>query len=172
MLDAAARGDIETHHEALTVIYDELRMVVARGVKREKPGTAIPAHKLCRETMVRLLGDQIISPLTEAEFMAVAARAARDIIAERALTAAKLAKQARGSAAADDGDKVDDLALHRAIDQLSQVDPRQARVVELRYFGAMTAEACAQALGIAERTVERDWAIGRAWLYRKLVRRS
>lgn len=172
MLAAAARGDIETHHEVLTAISDELRMVVARAVKREQPGTAIPVHTLCRETMVRLLGDHIISPLTEAQFMAVAARAARDIIAERAMAAAKLAKQATGATAADDGGKIDDLALNRAIDLLSQIDPRQARTVELRYFGAMSAEACALALGTAERTVERDWAVGRAWLYRKLVRRS
>lgn len=168
LLDAAARGDITAHHEALSVVYDELRMVVARAVKREKPGTQIPAAQLCRESMARLLGDQILSTVTEAQFMAVASRAVRDLIAERALAASR---QRKGPAAGDEDGSVDVLALNRAIELLSQVDPRQARVVELRYFGEMSAEACALALGVAEKTIDRDWAIGRAWLYRKLAGR-
>ena len=169
MLDTAARGDVSAYHEAMTVVFDELRMVVARAVKREKPGTSIPTAALCRETMARLLGDQIISPLTDAQFMSVASRAARDLVAERALTAAR---QRKGAPVNDDAGSVDVLALNRAIDQLAQIDPRQAKVVELRYFGAMGADACALALGVAEKTVERDWAIGRAWLHRMLARRQ
>lgn len=166
LLEAVGRGDVSAHQQVLPLVYDELRMVTARALKRERAGRPIPVTLLAQEALVRLLGDLIVSSTSRAQFVAVAARAMREILVEqaRARAAEKLA-----GAAGKEARLTDVLALDRALERLALVDARQARVVELRFFGGLSIEDTSLALGQSQQLTTRDWIVARAWLFRDLT---
>lgn len=159
----------------LPQVYDELRRVAASYVRRERDVQTVNATGLVHEAYVRLKRDGKAPWKNRAHFCAIAANAMRQILIERA-RARHAAK--RGGAnvrvtladdvAAAPGADVDLDALNQALDRLAALDPGHARLVELRYFGGLTIEETAEALGRSPATVKRDWALARAWLHREL----
>ena len=157
-------------------VYGELRRVAGRYVRRER-AHSVQATELVHEAYLRLAADKPVAWQNRAHFVAIAAIAMRRLLVDRARRrgAAK-----RGGAQVqvtlDDamlGDEgatplVDLIALDRALTRLAALDPHQARIVELRYFGGLSVEETAEAMAISPATVKRHWTVARAWLHREL----
>jgi RNA polymerase sigma factor (TIGR02999 family) len=156
------------------LVYDELRRVAAAYMRRERPGQTLQATALVHEAYLRLA--QAGTPWNDRRhFVGIAARSMRQILVERA--------RARGAhkrwggmnrvsitdslaLAADPETMLP--ALDEAVAKLEQVDPEQAKIVELRYFAGMSVEEAADAMGLSPATLKRRWALARAWLFREL----
>ena len=166
----------------MPLVYDELRRIAARYVGRERPGQTLQATALVNEAFVRMAAERTRQFQNRTHFLAIAALSMRQILVQRARArnAAKRGASPRrvtlddaniGAgmiAAAAPGD-VDLLALDAALTELAALDPEQARIVELRYFGGLTVAETAEAVGISAATVKRQWAMARAWLKRTLA---
>jgi RNA polymerase sigma factor (TIGR02999 family) len=172
----------------MPLVYDELRRIAARYVSRERPGQTLQATALVNEAFVRLAAERPRAFQNRTHFLAIAALSMRQILVQRA-RARRAAKRggapnrvtlddahvAPGRVAAGfevtpasaPGD-VDVLWLDRALTQLAEFDPDQAKVVELRYFGGLTVEETADAVGVSPATVKRQWTMARAWLKAEL----
>ena len=156
-----------------TMVYDELRQVARRQLRGG--GDTLQATALVHETYMRLAEDQRVSSRGRAYFFGAAARAMRQILVDHARKRAR-AKRGGGVApvtlvtgdAGVDALATDLLDLHRALEILEELSPRQARVVECRYFAGLGVEETAEALAVSPRTVKRDWVLARAWLFREL----
>jgi RNA polymerase sigma-70 factor (ECF subfamily) len=160
--------------ELVAQVYKELRRLAAAYMRRERPGQTIQATALVHEAYLRLAGAG--TPWRdERHFVGIAARSMRQILVERA--------RARGAqkrwGGLDRVSLVDSLmaattgdamlpALDEALTRLEAIDPAQARIVELRFFGGLSIEETAAALDISPATLKRRWALARAWLFREL----
>lgn len=165
-------GDDEAFDQLLPLVYDELHRV-ARGVLRDEHGTgALDATALVHEVYLKMADQAEVDWQGRAHFFCLAARAMRQVLVDHAR---KRKAQKRGGdwrrttlsgkglgTTMDLGELLD---LDAALDQL---DERQRCVVECRFFGGMTEEEVAEALGVSRRTVQRDWTKARAWLYATL----
>ena len=161
----------------MPLVYDELRRLAARYVSRERPGQTLQATALVNEAFVRLVGERARGFQNRAHFMAIAALSMRQILVQRARArhAAKRGgapkqvtlNEERAGAAPPGGDP-DMLGLDAALTRLAEVDPAAAKVVECRYFGGLTIEETADAVGVSPATVKRHWALARAWLKREM----
>ena len=160
----------------MPLVYDELRRLAARYVSRERPGQTLQATALVNEAFVRISAERSREFQNRTHFLAIAALSMRQILVHRARAraAAKrggapqrvtLGDAHLGSAQPD----VDVLALDEALQRLAALDPEQARIVELRYFGGLTVEETAEVMGTSPATVKRHWAMARAWLKRALT---
>jgi RNA polymerase sigma factor (TIGR02999 family) len=163
----------------LPQVYDELRRVAASYMRRERDLQTVDATGLVHEAYVRLERDGKAPWTNRAHFCAIAANAMRQILVERAR--ARHAAKRGGTLvrvtlvdemATPTSSEVDLDALHEALDRLARLDAGHARLVELRYFGGLTIEETAEALGRSPATVKRDWAMARAWLHRELSARG
>lgn len=178
LLQAHATGEAEALERLLALVYDELRRV-ARGRLRREPGHTLAPTELVHQALLKLVPLDRIEWQDRAHFFAIASRAMRNVLidhAERRRTAKRgggvgaLPLEAAASTPESRGIDLDDLiALGRALERLEQLDPRQARVVECRYFGGLSIEETALALDISAATVSRDWTFARAWLHRELA---
>ena len=173
----------------MPLVYDELRRIAARYVSRERPGQTLQATALVNEAFVRLATERARDFQNRTHFLAIAALSMRQILVQRArargaakrggapqrvtLDEANIAESPAAPAGAGaslsrpPGD-LDILALDAALTRLAEIDPEQARIVELRYFGGLTVEEAAEAVGVSPATVKRQWAMARAWLKRAL----
>ncbi|MGH9339095.1 MAG: sigma-70 family RNA polymerase sigma factor [Acidobacteriota bacterium] len=168
-------GDAEAISKLFPVVYDELRRLAAKYLQRERPGQTLQATALVHEAYLRLIPGRNLKWNDRAHFFAIVARSMRQILVERAR-----ARQAskRGGAAipvtlTDEvlgrpGHPIDLLALDQALTRLAELDPKQAHLVELRFFGGLTVEETAEVMGTSAATVKRSWAFCRAWLRREL----
>jgi RNA polymerase sigma-70 factor (ECF subfamily) len=155
-------------------VYAELRRVAAAYLRRERPGQTLQPTALVNEAYVRLAG-QHPRFQNRAHFCAIAANAMRQILVERA-RARHAQKRGGGAARVTLEDNmavspeaaIDLTALDEALTRLAALDPRQARIVELRFFGGLSVEEAAESLGVSSATLKRQWAIARAWLAREL----
>jgi RNA polymerase sigma factor (TIGR02999 family) len=161
--------------ELLPVVYDELRRLAAAYLRRERPGQTIQPTALVHEAYLRLRKDRPERWQNRAHFCAIAAHSMRQILIERARARHALKRGAAPARVTLDealvagGEpSIDLLALDHALHQLAALDPEQARIVELRYFGGLTIEETAEAVGSSPATVKRHWAVARAWLARAL----
>lgn len=156
-------------------VYQELRRLAGHYVRGERADLTLQPTALVHEAYVRLLREANTSWQNRAHFCAIAANAMRQILVEQA-RAHKALKRGGDhlrvtlvddavAAARQDPDVE---ALDEALAALALLEPRQARLVELRYFGGLTIEEAADALGVAPATAKRDWAVARAWLKRRL----
>ena len=169
------QGDAAALDRLVPLVYDELRRVARRRLQREPPGHALQATALVHEVYLRLVDVNRLTLKNRTHFFAVAARLMRQILVDHARR--KRADKRGGGAtmvSLDDASpaakppSVDVLALDQALDALSALDARQSGVVELRFFGGLDIEETAEALAISPATVEREWALAKAWLYRWL----
>lgn len=173
LLNAIQHGDACGAADLLPLVYAELRRLASARMAREQPGHTLQATALVHEAWLRL-GDQAFE--NRAHFFAAAAEAMRRILVERARRKS-CAKHGAGAEHCDlddleiaapilDGEEL--LAVHEALDQLAQHDPRKAELVKLRYFVGLSFEETADVLGISVPTAKRDWAYARAWLHREI----
>ena len=160
-------------------VYDELRRLAASYLRRERPGQTLQATALVHEAYVRLINERAQNWQNRTHFLAIAALSMRQILVERARRrkAAKrggdparitLDEHLLGDRQAGSGKEIDLIALDEALDRLAAGNERQAKIVEMRYFGGLSVEECAEALQISPATVKRDWTVARAWLRRAL----
>jgi RNA polymerase sigma factor (TIGR02999 family) len=174
LLSRAADGDTSSFTSLLAVVYDELRAMAAGLLVQERPGHTLQATDLVHEAYLKLVDQRAVRYQDRAHFLAIAATAMRRILVDHARTRGRVKRGAGERASLDTQllvafeQKVDLLALDEAMTELASVSPEAARVVELRYFGGLSIEETAAALGISDSSVERHWRHGRAWLYRAL----
>jgi RNA polymerase sigma-70 factor, ECF subfamily len=179
LLLAWADGDAAALDALLPVVYAELRAQARRAMRREGAGHTLQTTALVHEAYLRLIDQRRVTWRNRAQFFGIAAQLMRRVLVDHARTR-NAEKRGGGSplltlgaaeqaAVAAEDDAVDVLALHDALERLAALDPEQARLVELRYFGGLTIEDTAAALGVSRATVNREWAIARAWLRRELA---
>jgi RNA polymerase sigma factor (TIGR02999 family) len=173
MLGAIQRGDAKTSEDLLPLVYDELRRLASARMAREAAGQTLQPTALVHEAWLQLVGDGERSWENRAHFFGAAADAMRRILIDKARRKSRL-KHGGGQSRLD----IDELELaettpddnvlliNEALEKLEQEDPEQARVVVLKFFGGLTNLEVAENLGIAERTVDRQWACAKARLFR------
>ena len=167
--------DRQSLDSLLPIVYQELRRLAASYLRREKPGQTLQPTALVHEAYLRLMKDRPERWQNRAHFCAIAAHSMRQILIERARARGALKRggaQPRvtlDEALVAGGERSFDLlALDEALERLAQMDPEQARLVELRFFGGLTVEETADAMNISPATVKRHWTVARAWLAREL----
>ena len=168
----------ETLDEMFSVAYEELRRLAA-SVRRDDPGMTLSPTALVNEAWLKLASSPGVQPASRLHFKRIAARAMRQDLIEAARRR-KADKRGGGALAVtfDDGlqesTTCDDelLALDEALGQLARLEPRQAEMVESRFFGGLDVSETAQLLQVSEATILRDWRAARAWLARELRRTS
>ena len=176
LLQAHAAGDAGALERLLPRVYDELRGIARNRLRRERPDHTLATTELVHEAFLKLMPFDRVDWRGRAHFFAVASRAMRNVLVEYAERRNAL-KRGGGAVAftLDEHDgateqPVDELiALSDALRRLEQMDARQARVVECRYFGGLSLDETAAALNISPATVSRDWTFARAWLHRELT---
>ena len=161
----------------LPFVYDELRKLARAHLRRERAGHTVQTGTLVHEAFIRLIEGRQVRWEGRAHFFGIAARLMRQILVDHARTRGALKRGADGptqpiATALSVGVQpldVDVIALDHALDALSRLDPQQARVVELRFFGGLTVEETAEVLGVSTGTVKREWSMARAWLRRAVT---
>jgi RNA polymerase sigma factor (TIGR02999 family) len=172
LLEAAEAGDRGALDRLVPLVYEDLRRVAHRQLDRESGGHTLQTTALIHEAYLKLAGGGSVGATSRAHFLAIAARAMRQVLVDYARKR-KAAKRGGGVISVTLGDEPqpadasaeDLLALDEALEQL---EPRQRQVIECRFFGGMEEKDIAAALGVSERTVRRDWVKARAWLYKSL----
>jgi RNA polymerase sigma factor (TIGR02999 family) len=160
----------------MPAVYAELRRLAAHYLRGERPGQTLQPTALVHEAYLKLQKDRPERWQNRAHFCAIAAHAMRQILIERARARDALKRgggaprvtfdEGLPAQAADRG--FDMVALDAALERLAALDAGQARIVELRFFGGLSIEETAEAMGISPATVKRHWALARAWLAREL----
>ena len=177
ILGRAARGDSRAISEVFAIVYAELRDLARRHLAQERSGHTLQATALVNEAFVKLSAGMAAEVRERSHFFGIASRAMRQILVDHARRrgAAKrggelerLTLSGVGSEGADAPTTVDLLALDEALRTLAELNPRHARVVEMRFFAGMDPGEIAGVLGVSRRTAELDWAAARAWLYAQL----
>lgn len=175
LLLAWSEGSEAAASPLMDAVYDELRRLARGYLVRERRDHSLPATALVHEAYLKLIDQRQVRWQNRAHFYAVAAQAMRRLLVDhaRARSAAKRGVQLTipldGVDVAGGGKSADLIALDTALDKLAALDPRQARLVELRYFGGLTVDEAAEVMDVAAITVKRDWAMARTWLYRELA---
>jgi RNA polymerase sigma factor (TIGR02999 family) len=175
LLAQVARGNQQSLTELTTVVYDELRAIATKYLAHEKPGHTLQPTALVHEAFLRLVNQREVVWKGRSHFYGIAAQMMRRILVDHAR--AKL-REKRGGArqritlreelTVSNQRDADVLAVEEALEKLAELDPVQAKIVELRFFGGMTVEEVAEVLGMSKRSVERHWTAIRAWLRREL----
>jgi len=172
LLHAWSSGDLRARDELMPLVYAELRRRAAAHLKRERPGHTLRPTDLLHEAYLRLCA-QNAGFKNRDHFFGVASRLMRRILVDHA-RARSAAKRGRGLRVtlADDvaaaSAPMELLDLDAALDELASLDEREARVVELRYFGGLTLQETARVLGVSLATAKNDWAHAKAWLFARL----
>lgn len=168
-------ADLPPFHELVPLVYDELHQMAHRQLGRESRNITLQTTALVHEAYVRLVDDDRVTARGRAYFFAAAARAMRQVLVDGARR--RNALKRGGGATAITLDRIDPgvdsyaseiLDLDHALDELEQHNSRHVRVVECRFFGGMSVEETAAALGVSPRTIKADWALARSWLHRTL----
>ena len=175
LLLAWQQGDARAADELVPLVYAHLRSIAANRLHAERDGHTLQPTALVHEAWLRLMRQHGITWQNRSQFYAIAAQIMRRILVDHARR--RLASKRGGGAVMLDVDELaealaspmpDDrlVALNAALEQLSALDERQARVVELRFFGGLSVEETADVLTLSPTTVKREWATARAWLFR------
>jgi RNA polymerase sigma factor (TIGR02999 family) len=168
-------GQSDALDRLMPLVYRELRRIAARQMKAERTGHTLQPTALVHEAFMRLVDQKRADWQNRAHFFGVAAQMMRRVLLNYARQR-RAAKRGIGVTLADEilpqGNSIDRtdeiLAVDQALTQLARLDPRQARVVELRYFGGLSVEETAEAVGISTRTVKLDWALAKGWMKSRL----
>ncbi|HXE80154.1 MAG TPA: ECF-type sigma factor [Vicinamibacterales bacterium] len=175
LIEAARAGDEAAHARLMPLVYEELRRIARRQMRREGAGPTLQPTALVHEAWMRLMASRKLSPANRAHFLGIAANAMRQILVERAR--ARRAQKREGQRhrvtldegmLRDSGRPIDAEALDQALTRLAREHPDSARIVELRFFAGLTVEEAAEVLQISPATLKRRWAFAKAWLTREL----
>jgi RNA polymerase sigma-70 factor, ECF subfamily len=175
LLERWSSGDKAALECLLPLVHGELERIAAGHLRRENRDHTLQVGGLVNEAFVRLIGQQRVQWANRSHFFAIASQLMRRILVDyaRQHRAAKRGGGAEhltvsGMPAADSAPDIDVLWLHEALGDLQRLSPRQAMVVELRYFGGLSVEEAAEALDLSPATVKRDWSAARTWLVYRL----
>ncbi len=176
LLNAASAGDKIAPDKLLELVYDDLRRLAAKYMQNERNYHTLQATALVHEAFIRLVDWKNVTWQNRAQFFAVAAQVMRKILVDHA--------RRRSAQKRDGGQKIlldeavsfsrekelDLLALEEILSALEKIDKRQAKIVELRFFGGLSIEETAYVLNISETTVKSEWTFAKAWFQRELTR--
>ena len=177
LLESIRQGHASAADRLLPLLYDELHRLAESFLRHERVNHTLQPTALVHEAYLKLVREDRTDWQNRAHFCAVAAQAMRRILlshardraaAKRGGDAMRLTLSDSDVAAMPGMSDVDLLALEDALERLTALDARQARVVELRFYGGLTIEQAAEVLGVSERTIKGDWRMARAWLYTQL----
>jgi RNA polymerase sigma factor (TIGR02999 family) len=174
LLNLWVQGDGRALEDLVPLVYQELRRLAHHHLQSQRPDHTLESSALVNEAFLRLLGAEHANFLNRAHFMAVASRIMRQILVDYA--------RARSASKRDGGCRIDLevlvgmqisgdaelVALDDALSELSRIDERQARIVEMKFFGGLSAAEISQVLGLSRATVDRDWATARVWLHQQV----
>ncbi len=173
------KGDKQALDELMPLVFDELHRQAARFLRRERSDHTLQTTALINEAYLKLIDQNRVNWQSRTHFFAIAANLMRRILVDYARSKnrdkrggdlMKLSLEEAADVAVGKEKNIDLMALDEALSKLEKIDERQARIVELRYFGDLTLEETAEALNISRTTVIEDWAMAKAWLRRELTR--
>jgi RNA polymerase sigma-70 factor (ECF subfamily) len=175
LLRAWSGGDQSALERLTPIVYDGLRRLARRYMRRERPGHSLQTTALVNEAYMRLVDYERMQWQDRAHFFAVSAQVMRRILVEHARR--HNLKRGGGlqhvsldeAAVVGDGRPADFVALDDAMNALARLDARKAQVVEMRFFGGLSVEETAEVLKVSSVTVKRDWSTAKLWLYRELA---
>ena len=177
LLAELSKGNRHAEAKLVPLVYNELRRLAGRYMRRERSDHTLQPTALVHEAYIRLVEQRGVNWQSRAHFFGVAAELMRRILVDHARS-----RQAAKRGGMQQRVEIDDpmlatakestdlLALDEALARLGELDPRQSRIVELRFFGGMTVEETAEVLSISPKTVKRDWSVARAWLHAEISR--
>lgn len=170
LLAGSALGDKAAESALMDLVYGELRRIASSFLRHERPDHSLQVSALVNEAYLRLAKRQSLQIKDRGLFFSLAARAMRRVLIDHARKR-QTVKRDGGlrvdldqAEVAHDGSSTQLIQLDAALERLAKFDPRQAQVVELRFYAGLSVEETAEALGLSTRTVKRDWQVARAWL--------
>lgn len=175
LLESARQGDADAANRLAALVQEALHRIAVNALRREEAGHTLQPTELVDEAFVRLVGQRGMTWENRSQFYSLAARTIRRILVDHARRRHRVKRDGGLLVTLDEsisderGDRLDLIALDDALQQLDALSPRQARVVELRFFGGMDVEATARALEISPATVKRDWTFARAFLLQSIT---
>jgi len=170
-----SHGNQQALDRLTPLVYDELRQMARTYLRLERPDHTLQATALVHEAYLRLIDQHSVSWQNRAHFFGIASQMMRRILVNHALTRAAEKRGGGEKIALNEAiefaqqSDIDLIALDEALQELERLDPQQTRIVELRFFGGLSIEETAAALGVSPATVKRDWSTARLWLRRKLA---
>lgn len=175
LLSEMAKGNPDAASRLVPLVYQELRRIALRHMRRERADHTLQATALVHEAYFKLIEQRSVAWQSRAHFFGVASQAMRRILIDHARSNLRDKRGGAQSAIPLDqavvfspAQSADLLELDVALSRLAEFDPRQARIVELRFFGGLSVEEAAAVLGISPKTVKRDWSVAKAWLHAEL----
>jgi|SRR5215469_11498261 len=172
LLNKLAQGDQEAAAKLVPLVYDELRRIAASRLRHERPGHTLQTTALVHEAYIKLAGQRNTKWQNRAQFFGVASQVMRRILVDYARSQQRIRRGGKQQRVSLDDillvspDRTAELlAVDESLSKLEQLDPRQGRIVELRYFGGLTIEEIAEVVGVATKTVTRELNVAKAWLY-------
>ena len=168
-------GNRDALDKLIPIVYDDLRRIARRYIRRQAAGQTLQTTAVVHEAYMRLAGKDDVDWQNRAHFYGVCAQVMRSLLVDRA-RARGAAKRGGGLYRApmvdpldpSDNKAIDIIALDGALEGLASIDPRKAKIVELRYFGGLTVEETASFLDLSPITIKREWLKAKAWLYNEL----
>jgi RNA polymerase sigma factor (TIGR02999 family) len=177
LLAQLREGNRDAASQLIPLIYNEMRRMAGAYMQRERPGHTLQATALVHEAYMRLAGGQPGPWQNRAHFFAVAAHVMRQVLVDHARrrhsskrggeNAQKIDIDAEALVGAENTEDV--IALDEALDRLAKLDPRQSRLVELRFFAGLDVEQLAEVMGVSPTTIKREWRSAKAWLHGELT---
>lgn len=175
LLGELAKGNADAGPKLIPLVYEELRRMADRYMRRERSDHTLQTTALVHEAYLKLVDQHSVTWQSRAHFFGVAAQVMRRVLVDHAR--GHIREKRGGGVVPVSLDEAmvvsperseEFLELDRALDRLAALDSRQAKIVELRFFGGLTVEETAEILGISPKTVKRDWAVAKAWLHGEL----
>jgi RNA polymerase sigma factor (TIGR02999 family) len=175
LLNEWSDGDSAALDELIPIIYDELRSLAARYLRRERIDHTLQPTALVHEAYFRLVDQKEVRWQSRAHFFGIAAQMMRRVLIDHAKSQGR-EKRGGGrqkveldqAAELSEEQASEVIALDDALEALARIDPRKGKIVELRYFGGLSVEETAEVLGVSPNTIMRDWAMAKAWLYNEI----
>jgi RNA polymerase sigma-70 factor, ECF subfamily len=177
LLAAARGGDPDAGEAVARAVHGELRQLAAAYLRKERPDHTLQPTALVHEAYLRLLGQAHVEWQNRSHFFGIAAQAMRRLLVDHARRNSAARRDGGIAVTLDDGlvsgsdAAYDVLGVHEALESLARVDPRQARIVELKFFVGLSLEEIAEVVEVSVATVSREWAMARAWLQQELAER-
>jgi RNA polymerase sigma factor (TIGR02999 family) len=175
LLQQWAGGDLQAREDLVPLVYQELRKRAAAYLRRERRDHILQPTALVNEAYLRLMGQERVAWINRAQFFGVAAQAMRRILVDHAREREAAKRPGGIRVTLDEGMRsvppldCELLMLDSVLQELAVIDPRQARIVEMKYFGGLSEQEVAAILSLSRATITREWQSARAWLYRRLT---
>lgn len=174
-----SNGDQAALEQLMPLVYGELRRLASAYLRRERPNHTLQSTALVHEAFMRLVNQHDVQWRNRAHFYAIAARMIRRILVDYARSQ-RAEKRGSGAVkleldaamAVPQQKEVDLLGLNDSLDRLAELDARQSRLVELRFFAGLSIEETAEVMQLSPATIKREWNVARAWLFREMTRQA